>query len=140
MSLRHGKWLRHAVILPAVVAGAWHGVEAGSRGAILVAGAGAVAWLVWPEAARLVAFRRGRRAERARRRAARAIERAALELTKAEHAKRRAKRRPASERLARRAERLEKRAGRSVARAERAKERDAHLSASHSAGPTPEEH
>ena len=57
------RWVRHAAARPVVVAGAWHGVEAGSRGAFIAA----VASLVWPEAARLVAWRRRQRAERARR-------------------------------------------------------------------------
>lgn len=123
--MRHGIWLRHALTLPAMVAGGWYGVEAGSRGAMLLAGAGAVAWLVWPETAKLVAWRRRRRTERARRRYARAIERAMRRATRAERARRRADLHPGSGRLARRAERLEKRAARAVAKAERAKERSA---------------
>ena len=114
-------WLRHAVTLSAVVAGAWYGVETGSRGAMILAGAGAVAWLVWPEAARFLAWRRRRRTERARRRYARAIERATRQTTRAERARRRSDLRPGNERLARRAEHLEKRANRSVERAERAR-------------------
>lgn len=46
-------------------------MEAGSRGAMLLAGAGAVAWLVWPETAKLA-----RRAERLEKRAAQAVTRA----------------------------------------------------------------
>lgn len=123
--MRYGIWLRHGLTLPAMVAGGWYGVEVGSRGAMLLAGAGAVAWLVWPEAAKLIAWRRRRRTERARRRYARAIEGAMRRAARAERARRRADRRPGSGRLARRAERLEKRAARAVARAERAKERNA---------------
>ena len=70
-----------------------------SRGAMLVAGAGAVAWLVWPDTARLVAWRRGRRSERARRRYVRAIERATRTTSRAERARGRANRRPGNGRL-----------------------------------------
>ena len=123
--MKYGTWLRHLATLPAVVAGAWYGVEAGSRGALLLAGAAAVAWFAWPETARFVAWRRARRAERARRRYARSIERAARRVTRAERAKQRAVRHPGSERLARRAERLEKRAKRALVAAERAETRPA---------------
>ena len=128
MGVRHRRWLRHASTLPVAVAGAWHGIEAGSRGAILAAGVGAVSWLVWPEAARLLAWRRQRRAERARLRHARAMERAEKRVRKAEDARRRADRRPKSARLARRATRLEVRAKRAVARAGETRKRAASLS------------
>ena len=120
LAVRYGSWLRHVATLPAVVAGAWYGVEAGSRGALLLAGTAAVAWLVWPETARFVVWRRARHAERARRRYARALKRASRRVAKAERAKRRADRHLASERFARRAERLEKRANRALVAAERA--------------------
>lgn len=126
-ALKYRTWLRHVATLPAVMAGAWYGVEAGSRGALLLAGAAAVAWFVWPETARFVAWRRARRAERARRRDTRAVERASRRVAKAERARQRADRYPGSERLARRAERLEKRAKRALVAAERAATRAAEL-------------
>ena len=95
--MKLGRWLRHATTIPVIAAGIWQGVEAGSRGAFLAAGAAAIAWFAWPEAARLVAWRRRRRAESA-------------------------KRRPTSQRLIRRAERLATRAMRDVARDDGARE------------------
>ena len=121
--MMHARWLRHAVTLPAVVAGAWYGVEQGSRGAFLLAGAGVLAWFIWPEASRFLAWRRRRRSAAARARVERAMSRAEREVAKAERAKERADRRPSSARRARRAERLENRALRAVARAAREKER-----------------
>ena len=119
----HARWLRHAATLPAVVAGAWYGVEQGSRGALVLAGAGALAWLIWPESSRLLAWRRRRRTEGARARAERAMSRADRDVAKAERARERANRLPSSARRARRAERLEKRALWAVAMAAREKER-----------------
>ncbi len=116
------RWLRHAVPLPAVLVGAWYGVEHGSSGAFLLAGAGALAWFVWPEASRFLAWRRRRRAEVARAQLERAISRADREVAKAERARQRADRRPSSARRARRAERMENRALRAVARAARARD------------------
>lgn len=117
------RWLRHAVSLPVVVFGAWYGVEHGSSGAFLLAGAGALAWLVWPEASRFLAWRRRRRAEVVRARLERAMSQADRDVAKAERARQRADRRPSSARRARRAERLENRALRAVARAARARDR-----------------
>ena len=119
----NARWLRHAVPLLAVVVSAWYGVEQGSRGGLLLAGAGALAWLVWPEASRFLAWRHRRRAEGARDRLERAVSRADRDVAKAERARERADRRPTSARRARRAERMETRALRAVARAERARER-----------------
>ena len=116
-------WLRHTVTLPVVAAGVWYGVEAGSRGGLLAAGAAAIAWLVWPEARRLRSWRDRRRAERTRRRYVRRLERAERSLAKAERARTRADRRPTRTRLARRAEQLEAQATRAVAHADRARER-----------------
>ena len=121
--MKRGMWTRHIATLPAFVGGAWYGVETGSRGALVVAGAAAVGWIVWPETARFIAWRRRRRGERARRRADRAIERAERQMARAERAKQRADQRPGSRRRTRRAERLVRRAERSLARAARAKER-----------------
>ena len=123
--MKASRWLRHALTLPVIVVGAWHGAETGSRGSILAAGASAIAWLVWPEAARLVAWRRRHRAERTRRRYERLLKRAERSLAKAERARRRADRRPGRISLARRAERLEWQATRAVAHADRARERHA---------------
>ena len=117
------RWLRHAVPLPAVVVGAWYGVEHGSSGAFLLAGAGALAWFVWPEASRFLAWRRQRRAEVARAQLERAMSRADREVAKAERARQRADRRPSSTRRARRAKRMEKRALRAVAAAARSRDR-----------------
>ena len=78
------RWLRHAVSLPVVVFGAWYGVEHGSSGAFLLAGAGALAWFVWPEASRFLAWRRRRRAEVARARPERAMSQADRDVAKAE--------------------------------------------------------
>ena len=119
----HARWLRHAVPLPAVVVGGWYGVEHGSSGAFLLAGAGALAWFVWPEASRFLAWRRRRRAEVARAQLERAMSRADREVAKAERARQRADRRPSSTRRARRAERMEKRALRAVATAARSRDR-----------------
>ena len=123
----HARWLRHAVSLPVVVVGGWYGVEHGSSGAFLLAGAGALAWFVWPEASRFLAWRRRRRAEVARARLERAISRADREVAKAERAKARADRRPSSTRRVWRAERMENRALRAVARATRARDSAPHL-------------
>ena len=90
------QWLRHAATLPAVVVGTWYGVEQGSRGAFIFAGAGALAWLAWPEASRFLAWRRRRRTEGARIRLERAVTRADRDVAKAERAKERADRRPSS--------------------------------------------
>ena len=90
-------WIRHALTLPVVAAGVWHGIEVGSRGAFVAAGTAAIAWFVWPEAARLVAWRRRRRAETAKRRHERLVKRAERALAKAERARTRADRRPASQ-------------------------------------------
>ena len=65
------------------VAGAWYGVEQVSRGALLLAGVGAFAWLVWPEATRFLIWRRQRRAEVARARLERAMSRADREVATA---------------------------------------------------------
>ena len=116
------RWLRHAVPLPVVVFGAWYGVEHGSSGAFLLAGAGALAWFVWPEASRFLAWRRRCRAEVVRARLERAMSQADRDVAKAERARKRADRRPSSPSRARRAERMEKRALRAVARAARARE------------------
>ena len=124
-ALKTGRWIRHAATLPLVVAGAWHGVEQGNRGAFLLAGAGALAWFVWPEASRFLVWRRRRRAEVARVRLERAMSRAAREVAKAERARERADRRPSSERRARQVEHMEKRARRAVARAARARDHGA---------------
>ena len=117
------RWLRHAVPLPAVVFGAWYGVEQGSRGAFLLSGAGALVWLIWPKVARFLAWRWRRRTAAARVGAERAVSRAEREVAKAKRARERADRRPSSTRRAERARRLEKRALRAVARAARARER-----------------
>ena len=117
------RWLRHAVPLPAVLVGAWYGVEHGSSGAFLVAGAGALTWLVWPEASRFLAWRRRRRAEVARAQLERAMSRADRHVAKAERARKWADRRPSNPRRVRRAERMDKRALSAVARAVRARER-----------------
>ena len=74
------RWLRHAVSLPVVGFGAWYGVEHGSSGAFLLAGAGALAWLVWPEVSRFLARHPRRRTEVARVRAQRAVSRAEREV------------------------------------------------------------
>ena len=124
-AVMHARWLRHAVPLPAVVIGAWYGVAHGSGGAFLLAGTGALAWFVWPEGSRFLAWRRRRRAEVARARLERAISRADREVARAERARQRADRRPSSTRRARRAERMEKRALRAVARAARARDHGA---------------
>ena len=129
-AMKPSRWLRHALTIPLVV-GVWHGVEAGSRGAFFAAGAAALTWLVWPEAARFLAWRRRRRAEHTRRRHKRLLKHAERSLAKTERARQRADRRPGNERLARRAERLEARAARAVARAERARDRCAKLTAHH---------
>ena len=117
------RWLRHAATVPAVVVGAWYGVEQGSRGAFLLAGAGALAWLVWPEATKFLAWRRRRRTDGARARAARAMSRADRNVAKAERARERANRRPSSPRRARRADRMEARAERALATAARWRDR-----------------
>ena len=119
------RWLRHAVPLPAVIFGIWYGVEHGSRGALLLAGAGALAWLAWPEASRFLAWRRRRRAEAAKTRLERSLSRAEREVAKAERARKRADRRPSSARRARRAARMEARAQRALAAAVRSRERAA---------------
>ena len=118
-----GLILRHAATLPLVVAGAWYGVEHGSRGAFLLAGAGALAWLIWPEASRFLAWRRRRRAETEKTRLERAVSRAERDVAKAERARQRADRRPSSARRARRAARMEARAQRALATAARLRER-----------------
>ena len=118
----NARWLRHAVPLPAVVVGAWYGVEHGSSGAFLLAGAGALSWLAWPEASRFLAWRRRRRIEGARARLERAMSQADREVAKAERARKQADRRPSSTRRARRADRMEQRALRAVARAARARD------------------
>ena len=128
-----GTWVRHIATLPAVVAGAWYGVETGSRGAFVVAGVAAIAWIVWPETARFIAWRRRRHAERA-------IERAERQLARAERAKRRAERRPRHQRLARRANHLEKRAEQALARAVRGKEQVQGLDGTWGKGPASREH
>ena len=133
-AMKPSRWLRHALTIPLVVAGVWHGVEAGSRGAFLAAGAATLAWLVWPEAARFLAWRRRRRAEHTRRRYKRLLKHAERSLAKTERARRRADRRPGNERLARRAERLEARAARAVAQAKRARDRCAKLTGHHDTG------
>ena len=46
--VKGSSWIRHALTLPVVAAGGWQGVEAGSRGAFVAAGAAAIAWFVWP--------------------------------------------------------------------------------------------
>ena len=119
----HAKWLRHAVPLPAVVVGAWYVVEHGSRGAWLLAGAGVLAWLAWPEASRFLTWRHGRRAEVANTRLERSLRRAERDVAKAERARQRANRRPSSARCARRAARMEVRAERALATAARARDR-----------------
>ena len=119
----HARWLRHAVPLPAVVVGAWYGVEHASSGAFLLAGAGALAWLVWPEVSRFLAWRRRRRAEGARVRLERSMRRAERIVAKAERARQRADRRPSSARRARRAARMETRAQRALATAARSRDR-----------------
>ena len=121
--MRPGLVLRHAATLPLVVAGAWYGVEQGSRGAFILAGAGALAWLLWPEASRFLAWRRRRRAEAAKTRLERAVSRAERDVAKAERARQRADRRPTSARRARRAARMEARAQRALATAARSRER-----------------
>ena len=121
--MTHARWLRHAATFPVVVGGAWYGVEHGSSVAFLLAGAGALAWFVWPEASRFLAWRRRRRAEVARARPERAMSQADRDVAKAERARQRADRRPSSARRARRAERMEKRALRAVATAARSRDR-----------------
>ena len=122
-AMMHARWSRHAVSIPAIVFGAWYGVEHGSRGAFVVAGAGALAWLVWPEASRLLAWRRARRSEAAKTRLERSLRRAERDVAKAERARRRANRRPSSARRARRAARMEARAERALATAVRSRDR-----------------
>ena len=119
----NARWLRHAVLLSVVVFGIWNGVERGSRGALLLAGAGALAWLAWPEASRFLAWRRRRRVEAANTRLERSLRRAERDAAKAERARRRADRRPSSARRARRAMRMEARAQRALAAAARSRER-----------------
>ena len=119
----HTRWLRHAVPVPVVVLGAWYGIAQGSMGALLLAGVGAVAWLVWPEASRFLAWRRRRHTEAARARLERVASRADRDVAKAERARKWADRHPSSPRRVRRAERMEQRALRAVARAARARER-----------------
>lgn len=126
------RWLRHAVPIPAVVFGAWYGVEQGSRGGLILAGAGVLAWLVWPEVSKFLAWRRRRRSEGAIARLERAANQADRDVAKAERARKRADRRPSSLRRARRAERMEQRALRAVARAARARD----LAAGHDGDPT----
>ena len=121
----NARWLRHAVPLPVVIFGIWYGVEHGSRGALLLAGAGALAWLAWPEASRFLAWRRRRRAEAAKTRLERSLIRAERDVAKAERARKRADRRPSSARRARRAARMEARAQRALAAAVRSRERAA---------------
>ena len=133
-AMKPSRWHRHALTIPLVVAGVWHGVEAGSRGAFLAAGAAAIAWLVWPEAARFLAWRHRRRAEHTRRRHERLLEHAERSLAKTKRARQRADRRPGNERLALRAERLEARAARAVAEAKRARDRCAKLAGHHDTG------
>ena len=118
-----GSMLRHVTTLPAIVAGAWYGVEQGSRGAFLLAGVGALAWLVWPETSRFLAWRRRRRAEARKARIERSMSRAEREVAKAERARQRADRRPSSARRARRAARMEARAQRAVATAAQSRDR-----------------
>ena len=113
--LMHARWQRHAVPLPAVVVGGWYGVQHGSSGAFLLAGAGALAWLVWPEASRFLAWRGRRRAEVARARVEPAVTRAWRESARAERAKERADRSPSSATRSRRAKRMERRELRPVA-------------------------
>ena len=117
------RWLRHAAVLPAIVFSTWYGVEDGSRGAFLLAGGGALAWFIWPEASRFLAWRRRRRTEAARTRLERALRRAHRDVAKAERARQRADRHPSSARRARRAARMEARAERSLATAARSRER-----------------
>lgn len=119
----NARWLRHAALLPAVIFGAWYGVDQGSRGAFLLAGGGAVAWFIWPEASRFLAWRRRRRTETARSRLERALRRAYRDVAKAERARQRADRRPSSARHARRAARMEARAERALATAARSRDR-----------------
>ena len=80
-----------------------HAPGQASRGALLLAGVGAFAWLVWPEATRFLIWRRQRRAEVARARLERAMSRADREVATAERARERADRRPSSPRRAWRA-------------------------------------
>ena len=80
----HTRWLRHAATLPDVAVGAWYGVENGSSGAFLVAGAGALAWFLWTEASWSVTWRRRRRTEDAGARIPRAVSRALRGGAKAE--------------------------------------------------------
>ena len=119
----NARWLRHAALLPAIVFSTWYGVEEGSRGAFLLAGGGALAWFIWPEASRFLAWRRRRRTEATRTRLERALRRAHRDVAKAERARQRADRRPSSARRARRAARMEARAERSLATAARSRER-----------------
>ena len=119
----HARWFRHAVSIPAIVFGVWYGVGHGSRGAFVLAGAGALAWLAWPEASRFLAWQRGRRAEAARTRLERSLRRAARDVAKAERARQRADRRPSSARKARQAARMEARAERALATAARSRDR-----------------
>ena len=109
-------WIRHAAAAAVVVTGAWHGMETGSRGAFVAAGAAALGWFVWPEAARLLAWRRERRTRKARQSAERWTARA-------ERARIRADRRPGSRRRRERADRLAGKAQLAVDRATRAQER-----------------
>ena len=54
--LNPGQWFRHVATLPLVVAGAWYGVEQASRGALVLADAGALASFAWPEASRFLSW------------------------------------------------------------------------------------
>ena len=83
-AMKPSRWLRPALTIPLVVAGVWHGVEAGSRGAFFAAGAAALTWLAWPEAARFLAWRHRRRAEHTRRRYERLLKHAERSLAKTE--------------------------------------------------------
>ena len=98
-----------------VVIGAWYGVENASRGAMIVAGAATIAWLGYPLAARVLAWRRHRLDRRAIALATAAEQAVDLAL-KAKH---RADGRPGSKRLTKRAQHLTAKARASLERAKR---------------------
>ena len=77
---------RHAVLVPAVVVGTWYGLKQRNRRVRILAGVGALAWFLWPEASWSLTWCRRRRTEDAGARIPRAVSRALRDGTETEEA------------------------------------------------------